>query len=62
METMEERNKRIVRLACLKNAVKVMPRGAKVEEVLLFAKKLEIGLDNWDSIVEVERLHTEGSN
>ena len=48
-----------MRLACLKSATKIMLRGSKVEDVLLFAKKLEIGLDNWDSIVEEERAYDE---
>jgi hypothetical protein len=55
MESYQERKERKMRIAYLRCAVKVMERGSKAEEVLLFAKELEQGLDNWDSIIEEEK-------
>jgi hypothetical protein len=59
MESYQERKERKMRIANLRCAVKVMQRGSKAEEVLLFAKKLEQGLDNWDSILVEEKGLTE---
>jgi hypothetical protein len=60
MESYQERKERKMRIAYLRCVVKVMERGSKTEEVLLFAKKLERGLDNWDSILVEEKGLTEG--
>ena len=60
MESYQERKERKMRIAYLRCAVKIMERGSKAEEVLLFAKKLEQGLDNWDSILVEKEGLTEG--
>ena len=59
MESYQERKERKMRIAYLRCAVKIMERGSKAEEVLLFAKKLEKGLDNWDNIIEGEKILAE---
>jgi hypothetical protein len=59
MESYQERKVRKMRIAYLRCAVKIMERGSKAEEVLLFAKKLEQGLDNWDSITEGQKILSE---